>query len=148
MMNTRLNLNKSSFISAMVLVCYLLLSFIEEGKSNIQYVSILGLFLLIYIFVSWKRNYYRILSPYIIFVALLYLTLCGQTIPWAFGGNAGFRDLTTVKYYSLEFSDSSICKALYFSYLCILMTHTVVLNCLDASTKKMKLKEQQASKNS
>lgn len=147
-MKKGLYLNRSSFISAMLLVCYLLLSVIGEGTSNVQYVSVLGLFLLIYIFVSWKRNYYRILSPYIVFIVLLYFTLCGQTIPWAIGWNAGFRDLTTVKYNSLTFDNSSICRALFFSYLCILMTHTVVLSCLDSATKRMKLGKKKTLTNS
>jgi|GEM_PF-2201359 len=142
-MNNKILINKSALISICVTLLYLffyigIVTFIPIKFQNVQCASIIGIILIMYIFFSWKKSYYRILSPYFIFIVILYLTLCGQTIPWAFNIQAGYRDLTIAKYNGIEFSNSSICRALFFSYLCILMTHTVVLNNIDTNTKHMR----------
>lgn len=105
---------------------------------NIQFVSIIGTGILLYIIASWKTVYYRILSPYIIIVSTLYLTLCGQSVAWAFGLKAGYRDLRYAAYGTVTFLNNELCHALLYSYLCIVMLHVAVLAYVDPSTKKMK----------
>lgn len=140
-MTKQLYTTKAAVISGLMLFIYLgIYCFFLSGVSNfdnVQITSILGLIVLGFILISWHRKYHRILSPYIVFSATLYLTLCGQTIPWAFGSRAGYRDLTLAAYNGLQFSDSSICKALLFSYLCLLTTHVIVINKVDCRSRML-----------
>ena len=91
---------------------------------NVQFVSITGILFYLFIFFSWKSIYFRILSPYFVFVTTLYLCLCGQSIMWAFGLNAGYRDLQT---WSSLFDNYDICRGLLFTYCCLLFLHCVVI---------------------
>lgn len=102
---------------------------------TIQIFSIISIITYVYIVYSWKKSYYRILSPYFIFVTALYLTLCGQSIPWAFGLVSGYRDLKYATYGTIDFSSYGITKALVYALLCILVMHFVVLLKVNYKTK-------------
>lgn len=105
---------------------------------SIYFISIIGLVMMGYIVTSWKGVYYRIFSPYIIIVFTLYLTLCGQSVAWAFGLKAGYRDLRYVAYKAITFSNNELCHALLYSYLCIMALHLTVLAYVNTTTHKMK----------
>ena len=132
-------------LSIGVFVIFLLLQVIEANFDlstsnylyNIRFMSFVGVLLVFYIVISWKKAYYRVLSPYIIFMLLLYMCLCGQTPFWMLNIKAGFRDLTT---WMKLFTSIDLCKGLLFSYLCLSFMHSVVLLSIDPSTKKTKLK--------
>lgn len=105
--------------------------------SNLKFISFVGIGLIIFIVYSWKKTYYRLLSPYLVFVILLFLCLCGQIPFWAFGQSAGFRDLTV---WMNLFTKNDLCQGLLFSYLCISFLHLVVILSIDPKTKKTKCK--------
>ena len=105
---------------------------------NLRFMSTIGVLFAVYIIISWKKVYYRFLSPYIVFILLLYMCLCGQTLFWMLNIEAGFRDLTT---WMKLFTNVDLCKGLLFSYLCISFLHMVVLFSIDPFTKKTRLKE-------
>lgn len=104
---------------------------------NLKFMSFIGSALVIYIIISWKKVYYRFLSPYIAFIILLFMCLCGQTFFWMLDIKAGFRDLTT---WMNLFNSVDLCKGLIFSYLCISFLHAIVLLSIDPNTKKTRLK--------
>lgn len=115
---------------------------------NIYFISIVGLVMMIYIVASWNKVYYRIFSPYIIIVITLYLTLCGQSVAWAFGLKAGYRDLRYVAYNAITFSNNDLCHALLYSYLCILTLHLTVLAYVNTNTHRMKNYDSKSKKKS
>lgn len=132
--------------SVIVFFIFLLLQVIEVNFDlstndylyNIRFMSFVSVVLLLYIIISWKKTYYRFLSPYIFFILLLYACLCGQTPFWLLNIKAGFRDLTT---WMNLFNSIDLCKGLLFSFLCLSFLHMVVLLSIDPSTKKTRLKE-------
>lgn len=142
-MKKRISTNQ--LLSIGVFVIFLLLQVIEANFDlstsnylyNIRFMSFVGVLLVFYIVISWKKAYYRFLSPYIIFILLLYMCLCGQTPFWMLNIKAGFRDLTT---WMKLFTSIDLCKGLLFSFLCLSFMHSVVLLSIDPSTKKTKLK--------
>ena len=107
---------------------------------NITIVSWLGIIVLIYLVVSWKEAYYRILSPYFIYIMMLYMVVCGQTLCWAFGIKAGYRDLQYASYNGIHFETEGLCRALLYSYTCLLTVHTTILTSIDAQTKQTVVK--------
>lgn len=120
-------------ISVIIYICEqsnILLSLLH----NITFVSWLGIIVLVYIVISWRRAYYRMLSPYFIFIIMLYMVVCGQTLCWAFGIRAGYRDLQYAAYNGLRFTTEGLCRALLYSYPCLLTVHTTVLSRIDAKT--------------
>ncbi len=143
-MKKRISINQ--LLSIGVFVIFLFLQVIEVNFDlstsnylyNIRFMSFIGVLLVFYIVISWKKAYYRFLSPYIIFMLLLYMCLCGQTPFWMLNIKAGFRDLTT---WMKLFTSIDLCKGLLFSYLCLSFMHSVVLLSIDPSTKKTKLKK-------
>lgn len=143
-MKKRISTNQ--LLSIGVFVIFLLLQVIEANFDlstsnylyNIRFMSFVGVLLVFYIVISWKKAYYRFLSPYIIFMLLLYMCLCGQTPFWMLNIKAGFRDLTT---WMKLFTSIDLCKGLLFSYLCLSFMHSVVLLSIDPSTKRTRLKE-------
>lgn len=60
---------------------------------SIRVASWIGIAEMAAVFCSWRSSYYRLLSPSFIVLVALYLVLCGQSIMWAFGLEAGYRDL-------------------------------------------------------
>ena len=112
------------FFASIVLYIAILNSDMNSFFDNIQLISIVGLVFLVFICVSWKNNYYRMISPYFIFTVTLYLCLCGQSVMWAFGLKAGYRDLQT---WGKLFTSYDICKGLVFSYCCLTFLHLVVM---------------------
>lgn len=141
-------MNRRLTISAKVLVGYFvaLLMFIiyvffgnESSSSgiwsNMQFVSIIGVVLYIYFLLSWRSIYHRILSPYIVFVTVLYLCLCGQSIMWAFGTEAGYRDL---HHWNYGFNEKDLRNALLFAYTCLSVLHATVIGSIDVKTKATK----------
>lgn len=143
-MNQSKVISKHTFIAIYVTVClsiFYIIGIITSGNGfNIQFVSFIGFCLLLYIFISWKKVYYRILSPYIIIISTLFLTLCGQALVWTFGMTAGYRDLRYAAYKTVRFNTSSLCLGLLFSYLCISAMHMVVINSVNSKTHKTKTK--------
>lgn len=105
---------------------------------DIQTISLLGIIIISYVYISWKFLYYRILSPYIVFVTCLYLCLCGQSVMWAFGLEAGWRDLRQNTYW--DFNDRKFEESLLYSYLCILILHITVIQNIENSKHFKKLK--------
>ena len=53
--------------------------------------SWIGIAEMIVVIYSWRSNYYRLLSPSLIVLVALYLVVCGQSIMWTFGLQAGYR---------------------------------------------------------
>lgn len=105
---------------------------------NIQTISVIGIFIYLFIFFTWKKSYYRIMSPYFVFVTLLFMCLCGQCIMWSLDLSAGFRDLRT---WCNLFDDETLCDALLFSYTCILFFHSVVIGSINSKTKKTTIRK-------
>ncbi|MBQ7140958.1 MAG: O-antigen polysaccharide polymerase Wzy [Bacilli bacterium] len=105
--------------------------------NNLKVVSFMGIFLITFIVFTWYKSYYRLLSPYLAFVVLLFLFLCGQTPFWLLNQSAGFRDLTV---WMNLFNSMDLCNALIFSYLCISFLHTIVICSIDPKTKKTRTK--------
>lgn len=140
------NISIDQLLSICVFVIFLLCQIIETSFElsmnnylyNLRFMSFIGVLIIIYIIISWKKVYYRFLSPYIVFVFLLYMCLCGQTPFWMLNIKAGFRDLTT---WMNLFTNVDLCKGLLFSYLCISFLHMVVLISIDPRTKKTRLKK-------
>lgn len=142
-MNKKLSINQ--FLSIFVFLMFLILQIIEAFYDlpsssflyNLKLMSFVGILFIIYVVISWKKAYYRFLSPYIVFILLLFACLCGQTPFWMLGIKAGFRDLTTWMHL---FTSVDLCKGLLFSYLCLSFMHTVVLLSIDPKIKKTKIK--------
>ena len=143
-MKRQISVSIHTLIAIFVAVIYGLvytLSIVIGKNTNLYFVSLLGLLLLIYVCLSWKRTYYRFFSPYIVVFITLFLTLCGQALVWAFGLDAGYRDLRYVAYYAVRFSNDGIARALLFSYVCICVMHVVVINSVSSRTRKTKEKK-------
>lgn len=141
------------FVTAFYGLLYTGAAILPGHGINLYLVSLLGTALLLYIWVSWKRTYYRIFSPYIVVVTTLFMTLCGQVLPWSFGLTAGYRDLRYAAYRTtnlniIRFSDEEISLALLFSYFCICIMHVVVINSVNSKTRKTKTKKEGELKNS
>lgn len=142
-MNKKLSINQ--FLSIFVFLIFLILQIIEAFYDlpsssllyNLKLMSFVGILFIIYVVISWKTAYYRFLSPYIVFMLLLFACLCGQTPFWMLGIKAGFRDLTT---WMRLFTSVDLCKGLLFSYLCLSFLHSVVIMSIDSKTKKTKNK--------
>lgn len=99
--------------------------------------SWIGIAEMIVVIYSWRSNYYRLLSPSLIVLVALYLVVCGQSIMWAFGLQAGYRDLIQSPNWGL--SEVQIVKGLLYSELCILLLHIAVLLSVDGVTKKTRV---------
>ncbi len=142
-MKKRISTNQ--LLSIGVFIMFLFLQIIEANFElstnshlyNLRFMSLIGVIFVIYIIVSWKKAYYRFLSPYITFSLLLFVCLCGQIPFWLFDVGAGYRDLTT---WMKLFSSVDLCKGLLFSYLCLSFLHSVVLLSIDPKTKKTRIK--------
>ncbi|WP_293838683.1 O-antigen polysaccharide polymerase Wzy [uncultured Phascolarctobacterium sp.] len=136
----KVKVNKQIIISALVhfvlVLLYLIDSIIDENTllQDTQFVSMISVAVLAYIYISWNKLYYRFFSPYIVIVSTLYLTLCGQGLAWAFGLKAGYRDLRYATYNTLSFSEPDLCKAMLFSLLCISILHLTVIYSINKKT--------------
>lgn len=139
-------LSLTQIISIAVFLVFLLLQLIETSSDissdnllyNLKLMSFIGVVLGIYIIISWKKVYYRFLSPYIVFILLLFMCLCGQTPFWTLDIKAGFRDLTT---WMKLFNTVDLCRGLLFSYLCLSFLHAIVLISIDPNTKMTRIKK-------
>lgn len=101
---------------------------------SIRVASWIGIAEMAAVFCSWRSSYYRLLSPSFIVLVALYLVLCGQSIMWAFGLEAGYRDLLQSPNWGL--SEVQVVKGLLYSELCILLLHIAVIMSVDSKTKK------------
>lgn len=86
-----------------------------------QLVSFIGIVLIALILISWKAIGGRLLCPYIITIVSLYFVLCGQSVLWSFGLDAGYRDLLQSAYWNI--ADIEVCRALWYTYGCISVAH-------------------------
>ena len=144
-MQKKISINQ--FFSIIIFAIFLLLQVIETNFNlsinaylyNIRFMSFISVIFLLYIIISWKKTYYRFLSPYIIFILLLYACLCGQTPFWLLNIKAGFRDLTT---WMNIFNSVDLCKGLLFSFLCLSFLHMVVLLSINPISKKTRLRKE------
>ncbi len=142
----RKRISGNQLLSGVVFVIFLFLQVIEANFNlstdnylyNLRFMSFIGVILVIYIIVSWKKSYYRFISPYILFILLLFVCLCGQTPFWMLNIKAGFRDLTT---WMNLLNSTELCKGLLFSYLCLSFLHSIVLLSIDPNTKKTTTKK-------
>lgn len=128
-----MKVNKNSVTSYYITILTLLLCIINETHNgrptlSLRLTSIYAVILFLYIIISWKRTYFRIISPSFVFEICLFLTLCGQCFMWSIGGLSGYRDLTTATYGSLRFTDAEIVRAILFSLLCIMVFHSTILS--------------------
>lgn len=141
----RKGISINQLLSVAVFIIFLLMQLIEINFDlstnnclyNLRFMSFIGVIFVFYIIISWKKSYYRFLSPYIVFILLLFVCLCGQTPFWMLNIKAGFRDLTT---WMRLFNFAELCKGLLFSYLCLSFMHSVVLLSIDPNTKKTRVK--------
>lgn len=113
------------FIGILLFVSCAILATGLADKVEIESVSLLGIVIMLYIYASWASLYHRTLSPYIVFVSCLYLCLCGQSVMWAFGLDAGWRDLRENLPHGMN--ESYIGSSLVYSYLCIIVLHLTVI---------------------
>ena len=116
------------FVNTIFLVVALIFLSIYNTNTNlvnIESVSIFGILVMLFIIISWKYVYFRMFSPYIVFVCSLYLCLCGQSIMWALGMEAGFRDLRENTFWGIK--NYEIANGLIYSYLCLLVLHFTVV---------------------
>lgn len=134
---------RAAFLSGFIMFATTLLLYFwqaalvpSQNVLSVQVVSFVGVVELFTILLSWHFSYHRMLCPYIVTVLSLYLCLCGQSLMWAFGIDAGYRDLMLSNYW--QFTDLQICKALLFSELCIATLHLVVINRIDPQTRMMR----------
>lgn len=108
----------------------------SEPIVSVQIVSCLGVLELILIILNWRNTYYRILSPSFIVIVALFFVLCGQSVMWCVGLDAGYRDL--IKSPNWGFSDLQIVKGLLFAQVCIFLLHYTVIFSISRQTKKTK----------
>lgn len=112
-------------VGVLLFVISTALSIGDIGKNDIEEVSLFGVGVIVYVFASWASLYHRTLSPYIVFAACLYLCLCGQSVMWAFGLDAGWRDLRVNLPHGMN--ENYIARSLLYSYMCLLILHLTVI---------------------
>lgn len=109
---------------------------VNQPLISVRVASMLGVVEIILVVVNWHNCYYRLLSPSLIVLIALYLVMCGQSVMWAFGLEAGYRDI--IQSPNWGFDEVQIVKGLLFSELCILLTHITVTRFVDKGTRKTK----------
>ena len=100
----------------------------NTNLANIESISVFGILVILFIVISWRYVYFRVFSPYIVFVCSLYLCLCGQSVMWALNMEAGFRDLRENSFWGIK--KYEITNGLLYSYLCLLVLHFTAVSYL------------------
>lgn len=120
------------FLSLSVVYIYLYNTHIEVDRSTLSYIGGLGLLQFVFVFCSWMSCGKKIISPYFIFIIVLYVFSFGQSLLYPFGLICEKRDLYETYANLYHFS----VKDIYMAQLqTLLMLNVFHLGGLRSSTK-------------
>lgn len=134
MINILLTKKEKNFIiinSAIFLLCFVSYIFYYSNNNllfqqeSFLYISWIGVFLLFYIIISWRKILNKWITPYSIFFLFLILFSYGQSLMWAFGihKEKEIGDAPLFVNYT-NYDISQIITTLIVSYILILSIHT------------------------